>query len=113
MSSLKWKGKRPVDAGNVSVLDADEFGAPADMSVPPGKYEVAFKAETWLGNKPQTGVIITKSGRLHIGDFCYLHHPRNDEMCDASMGGKRVEGFLSFNTGGDGMFDVELELNQL
>jgi len=123
-----------VDAGMIGVLDAawvkENGGDPEDdgtttISLPkPGKYKVTVKIRgCWRGSVKATGIIEAKGNRLVVGDPCYswssLSGTPQDVwdkiLRDTNFFRKRakVKPFVVADTGGDGCFATEVEVEEV
>jgi hypothetical protein len=117
-----------VDAGNITVIDYDYLitnyglmrieeaisgGHSKVIEVEPGIYSISFNADCWIG-KVFKVFNITTTGKLLVGDCCYLFDDQWQKFLDLTdYLHKNNNNFYSIDTGGDGGFDVELTVNKI
>lgn len=75
-----------------------------------GSYNYTLKIlNTWLGDLEHKGTIKTKKGFL-LGDLCYVLHAKMAEILDQTNDLQNFPAGICINTGGDGVFNVDLQL---
>ena len=132
-SSLFFSPKRKVkiysetlklgaDAGNISALDfgfMEKYGGIESdnneyIDLKNGMYTVSLRIrESWLGDIGAEGIIEITGGKIAIGDACYNFDKGWDKFLDDTDYLKQYgKGGVILDTGGDGGFDVEVEIFQ-
>jgi len=118
-----------VDAGNITLIDYDYLinnfgpmrieesikqGLNKVIEVESGIYSVSLNIpDCWKG-KIFKVFNITTTGKLIIGDCCYLFDDKWQSFLDSTdYLHKNNRNFYSVDTGGDGEFDVDLTLNKI
>lgn len=115
----------PVDAGNISVADLDYYKERGGdlkygendpcylvIKVQPGMYKAdIYISDTYLGDIKDTFIVET-NGTIVVSDACYCF----DETWMAFLKETQYlvmqnSKFMCFDTGGDGEFEVEIELD--
>jgi hypothetical protein len=119
-----------VDAGIIMIADRDYFEKRnpgfinesllwKEIVLPAGKYHVVWKIpKTWNGNVAGDGILEVISGRVLIGDPCYIlgHVPDkpnfwSDWLDETHYAEIPPEGTLILDKmGGDGCYDVHMSL---
>ena len=115
------KVKLPVDAGNISFADSKWIKSlggsiPKQKGLvhtldcfPRGAYTITYTLpNTWNGKVKGKGSI-TLTGKLIIGDLCYLFandKAWTDFLAKTDYFRIPFPEYISVDTGGDGMFDV-------
>lgn len=115
-----------VDAGLIMICDEkyyEEKNSEYDpelskvIKLDPGKYYVKWKINnTWNGNVNGFGTLNAPSGNIIISDPCYcIKNESWEEWLDETNYGMDVpDGCLILDKmGGDGSYDVRLELNKI
>jgi hypothetical protein len=89
------------------------------IDVEPGRYEITISPFGWDGETSRTETIDVRSGRLFVGDSCYMFSSGecatdfwNDFIALTNLDFVQ-ERYFAINTGGDGRFSVELYLKKL
>jgi len=105
----------PVDAGNIGVIASDKTEhIDKDTSVidlgAPGEYKIQVKLpRCWLGARQKTRKIKTRTGKVVVGDLCYVFNEGWDKyLNDTEYLNKDTDYSFSVNTGGDGRFEVNV-----
>jgi hypothetical protein len=121
-----------VDAGFIMVADMsylDKWSKRSDpelerlgktFEIPNGKYHVSWRIrDTWNGDVSDEEPLTVVSGKIFVCDPCYLIGETHDKWLDwldkTSFGENLNDetAFMITKTGGDGCFDVELELEKV
>lgn len=129
-SKTMWfpPSKFAVDAGNVSAVDnafiLENGGSlrgfsTCEIKLKPGRYKVKLLAKkTWLGRVQRTRVVTVTGDSLIIGDICYSFSDMKQDLWDKFI--EDTKGFdnlkgrgVALNTGGDGIFGVEVFVEKM
>lgn len=121
-----------VDAGIILVADRDYWVSKCppggeiegiQFTVPRGRYGLRWRIrKTWNGNVKGSGTLVVSSGVVVVADPCYSIPDRSQPQDDrwlawlesVKRGRKPDAGTLILDKmGGDGGYDVELELTPL
>lgn len=90
------------------------------IGVEPGRYEVTMGLDSWDGNVKETATINVPSGKLFVGDSCYMFS--SQEPADAHWGAFMTatggleyvpDEYFAVATGGDGNFDIDLTIQKV
>lgn len=116
----EYNCKVGVDAGNISVIDygylIKNMGKDTDLvqyrTVSNGWWDVTIIIEeSWNGSIVKHGRIKVTKERIAIGDACYQFDDEWSKFLDKTKYLKDMgEGGISIDTGGDGRFDVKVNM---
>ena len=119
----------PVDAGNVSFMDLDfmkkcggdippETDLVEVIPLEPGVYSIYYKVDCWKGKLSEKFDMHVPSGKLIIGDACYMFHGAPHDSWGKLLSrteflAKKFKGFYPVDTGGDGTFKFNVSIKSV